>query len=118
VLKGATPSVPARPDSPVTVAALDAALVRALGVADAAAALQRAARGAGLAPPQRFGAEVVARLLGLRTNHPAGQDALELLPYDPVTCAETACSAARALRLDETALAAARATLGLSSRTR
>ena len=30
--------------------------------------------------PSRFGTEVVARLLGLRTNHPAAQDALELLP--------------------------------------
>ena len=38
---------------------------------------------AGLAPPARFGTEVVARLLGLRTNHPAAQDDLELLPGRP-----------------------------------
>jgi cell wall-associated NlpC family hydrolase len=110
-LTEATPSIPARLDAPVTLAGLDTALVRALGLADAAAALQRTIRAAGLAPPQRFGAEVVARLLGLRTNHPAAQDALELLPNDPVTRAETAYSAARALRLDETSLDATRASL-------
>ena len=110
-LTDAAPTTPARADAPVTLAALDAALVRALGLADAAAALRRTARAAGLAPPQRFGAEVVARLLGLRTNHPAAQDALELLPNDPVTRAETAYSTARALRLDENSLSAARATL-------
>ena len=41
---------------------------------------------------------MVARLLGLRTNHPAGQDDLELLPSDPVTRAETAYSVAQILR--------------------
>jgi cell wall-associated NlpC family hydrolase len=110
-MTGATASAPARPDDPVTLVGLDAALVRALGLADVAAGLQRTARAAGLAPPRRFGGEVVARLLGLRTNHPAAQDALELLPNDPVTRAEAAYSAARALRLDETSLEAARTTL-------
>ena len=33
------------------------------------------ARAAGLKVPSRFGTEVVARLLGLRTNHPAAEDA-------------------------------------------
>src|SRR5205085_10534308 len=56
-----------------------------------------AAKAAGLAPPSRFGTEVVARLLGLRTNHPAGQDALELLPNEPATRAEAAFSAAQIL---------------------
>jgi cell wall-associated NlpC family hydrolase len=44
---------------------------------------------------------VVARLLGLRTNHPAAHDDLELLPNDPATRAEAAFSAARVLRLSE-----------------
>ena len=45
--------------------------------------------------------EVVARLLGLRYNHPAGTDELEPLPDAPVSRAEAAYSAARALALGE-----------------
>jgi cell wall-associated NlpC family hydrolase len=89
--------VPAWPEAPVTMAGLDASLVKALGLRDAATAFTRGARTAGLAPPSRFGTEVVARLLGLRTNHPAGQDSLELLPKDSATRAEAAYSAARIL---------------------
>ena len=37
-------------------------------------------------------------MLGLRTNHPASQDDLELLPSEPVTRAETAYSVAQILR--------------------
>ena len=47
--------------------------------------------------PGRFGTEVVARLLGLRTNHPAPLDGLELLPANPATRAEAAYSAAQIL---------------------
>src|SRR6185312_13714940 len=50
------------------------------------------------AVPSRFGTETVARLLGLRVNHPAARDDLELLPGDPVTRAETAYSVAQILR--------------------
>src|SRR5206468_1879170 len=90
---------PASPAATVTIAQLDAKLVNGLGLANAAAAFARAARAAGLRPPSRFGAEVVARLLALRTNHPAGQDALELRPNDVATRAEAAFSAARILQL-------------------
>ena len=55
------------------------------------------ARADGLTVPARFGTEVVARLLGLRTNHPAAQDFLELRPQDPATRAEAAYSAAQIL---------------------
>jgi len=55
------------------------------------------AQAAGLAVPGRFGNEVVARLLGLRLNHPAAQDFLELRPQDPATRAEAAYSAAQIL---------------------
>jgi cell wall-associated NlpC family hydrolase len=41
---------------------------------------------------------VVARLLGLRLNHPAGQDELELQPQQPATRAEAAYSLAQILR--------------------
>lgn len=95
------PATSATPSAPVTMAALDAALVRALDLSDAAAAFAAATRAAGLAPPARFGTEVVARLLGLRTNHPAAQDSLELRPNDPATRAEGAYSAAQILRFDE-----------------
>jgi cell wall-associated NlpC family hydrolase len=92
------PTVSTQSPAPVTIAQLDATLVRALGLSDSAAQFAAAARGAGLAPPSRFGTEVVARLLGLRTNHPAQLDSLELLPSQPATRAEAAYSAARILR--------------------
>ena len=84
--------------APVTVTQLDARLVRVLGLSATAATFGANARAAGLAVPSRFGTETVARLLGLRTNHPAAQDDLELLPSDLVTRAETAYSVARILR--------------------
>jgi cell wall-associated NlpC family hydrolase len=84
--------------APVTMAQLDATLVHALGLSGAAAEFSAGARTAGLAPPSRFGTEVVARLLGLRTNHPAQLDSLELLPSEPATRAEAAYSAAQILR--------------------
>jgi cell wall-associated NlpC family hydrolase len=92
------PAVSAYSQAPVTLAQLDAALVRGLGLTGAAAEFSAAARSAGLAPPSRFGTEVVARLLGLRTNHPARLDSLELLPSQPATRAEAAYSAAQILR--------------------
>jgi cell wall-associated NlpC family hydrolase len=91
----ATP--PAEPSAPVTMTGLDAGLVRALGLSDSAYRFYLGARAAGLKPPSRFGTEAAARLLELRTNHPAGQDALELLPTNPATRAEAAYSAARVL---------------------
>jgi cell wall-associated NlpC family hydrolase len=86
------------PAAPVTVTQLDARLVRALDLSGAAAAFNAGAKAAGLATPSRFGTETVARLLGLRTNHPTVHDDLELLPGDPVTRAETAYSVAHILR--------------------
>jgi cell wall-associated NlpC family hydrolase len=91
----APPPQVANPEGTVTIAGLDARLVSLLGLSKAAAEFQRTARAAGLDAPARFGTEVVARLLGLRTNHPAGQDFLELLPWDPATRAEAAYSAAQ-----------------------
>jgi len=90
----------AKSSTRVTVAQLDARLVRALGLSDAAKTFSDGARAAKLTTPSRFGTETVARLLGLRTNHPARHDDLELLPSDPVTRAETAYSVARILRFN------------------
>jgi cell wall-associated NlpC family hydrolase len=92
------PATPVDPRAPVTIAQLDAKLVGALGLSSSAARFLQVARTAGLKPPARFGTEVVARLLGLRTNHPAGRDTLELRHDEPATRAEAAYSAARILR--------------------
>jgi len=93
--------VPPSPAAKVTMAALDARLVAVLGLTDSAKLFTQSARTAGIAPPSRFGTEAVARLLGLRTNHPAALDSLELSPGQPATHAEAAYSAARMLKLGE-----------------
>jgi hypothetical protein len=95
------PKTVANPGAPVTMAQLDARLVRALDMSDEAASFQDAAAAAGIRPPARFGTEVVARLLGLRTNHPTGHDDLERLPNDPAPRAEAAYSVAQLLRLSD-----------------
>ena len=95
------PQAVSNPAAPVTMAQLDARLVRALGMTDEASIFYDSAAAAGLRPPSRFGTEVVARLLGLRTNHPAAQDNLERLPSDPAPRAEAAYSAAQILRFSD-----------------
>ena len=97
-LTGRTPAPVVNPTAPVTVTGLDTKLVRGLGLGPTAADFLRSARYAGLNPPARFGTEVTARLLGLRYNHPAPDDGLELRPQDTATRAEAAYSAARVLR--------------------
>jgi cell wall-associated NlpC family hydrolase len=92
---------PASPATTVTMSALDAKLVATLGLTDTAKLFTQSAKTAGLTPPARFGNEVVARLLGLRTNHPASLDELELSPNEPASHAEAAYSAAHILRFGE-----------------
>jgi cell wall-associated NlpC family hydrolase len=99
---------PRAPAATVTMAALDSKLITALGLADVAKVFTQNAKSAGLAPPSRFGTEAVARLLGLRTNHPAALDMLELSPGEPATRAEAAYSTARILRFNGTEVASAR----------
>jgi cell wall-associated NlpC family hydrolase len=94
---GTTTTPSGDPGTSVTMAQLDRTLVFALGLKKAANQFTRGARAAGISVPGRFGTEVVARLLGLRTNHPAAQDFLELRPQDPATRAEAAYSAAQIL---------------------
>jgi cell wall-associated NlpC family hydrolase len=108
--RDATTPAPASASGDVTVAGFDRILVEQLGLADVAAAVQHEAWRAGLNPPARFGTEVLARYLGLRFNHPAGQDALELYPWQPITRAEAAYSLARVLRFDGWEAQDARAT--------
>jgi cell wall-associated NlpC family hydrolase len=88
---------PVDPGGLVTIGGLDAALVNALGLHSAAHEFYLGARNAGLRPPSRFGTEVTARLLGLRTD--LADDSLELQPQQPATRADAAFSAARVLAL-------------------
>jgi cell wall-associated NlpC family hydrolase len=90
--------VPADPTAPVTIAQLDAALVRGEGLSIAAARFLTGVRAAGLTPPGRLGTEAVARLLGLRLDHPRSQESLEPTPSSIATRAEAAYSAAKILR--------------------
>ena len=98
---GTTTSTPADADpaAPETMAQLDRSLVLSLGLGKAAKQFVQGARADGLTVPGRFGIEVVARLLGLRVNHPAAQDFIELRSQDPATRAEAAYSAAQILGL-------------------
>jgi cell wall-associated NlpC family hydrolase len=91
----------ASPALPVSIKQLDAALVGYLGLGDAARAIQVTLERAGLRPRPNTGTEAVARMLGLRLNHPAGQDDLELLPTQAATRAEAAWSFAQVLRQDD-----------------
>ncbi|HXC44967.1 MAG TPA: NlpC/P60 family protein [Solirubrobacteraceae bacterium] len=98
-------------DVPITLVRFDALLVDQLGLGDVAEHVQQVAVAAGLAPPSYFGSEVLARYLGLRYNHPAGEDALELYPWNAITRAEAAHSFAVALGLESWALTGAREAL-------
>jgi cell wall-associated NlpC family hydrolase len=108
VLPPVPPVVPKRtlyralaPAKPVTIKQLDAALVGYLRLGGAAREIQQTLKQAGLAPRAGTGAEAVARMLGLRLNHPANQDSLELLPNQPATRAEAAWSFAQVLHTDD-----------------
>jgi cell wall-associated NlpC family hydrolase len=96
-LTGSVAPMTADPAAPVTIAQLDAQLVRAIGLLPVARMFSGGVRAAGLTPTRYFGTEVAARLIGLRANHPAAQDQLELGPDDPATRAEAAYSAAHIL---------------------
>ena len=117
IAKSRLPAVPATPPPPtrtlyraltpsatVSVKKLDAVLVGYLGLGGAAREIQKTLTDAGLKPPANTGTEAVARMLGLRLNHPASQDGLELRPLQPTTRAEAAYSFAQLLTLDQAAL--------------
>lgn len=95
---GVTP-VSFSPSAPMTLVRFDDLLVRQLGLVEVAQSVQSVAERARLTPPSYFGSEVVARYLGLRYDHPAGEDRLELYPWNLITRAEAAHSFAVALGL-------------------
>ncbi len=88
----------------MSVKKLDAVIVGYLGMGGAAREIQKTLTDAGLKPPANTGTEAVARMLGLRLNHPAAQDGLELRPLQAITRAEAAYSFAQLLTLDESTL--------------
>jgi cell wall-associated NlpC family hydrolase len=96
---GSAPPFPLDPAAAVTMRELDAKLVGALGLGGTAWRLRVAARDAGLAPTPYLGTETVARLLGLRLNHPQSSESLERGPNQPASRAEAAYSLARAVAL-------------------
>jgi cell wall-associated NlpC family hydrolase len=105
------PPVTVNGQGTVSVVRFDALLVDQLGLGDVAGHVQNVAREAGLQPPGYFGTEVLARYLGLRYDHPAGEDDLELYPSDPITRAEAAHSFAVVLESGAWATEGARSTL-------
>jgi cell wall-associated NlpC family hydrolase len=95
----------------VSVTAFDRLVIDQLGLADVAAHVQQATAAVGLRPPSYYGTEVVARYLGLRYDHPAGTDQLELFPWDPITRAEAAWSLAQVMNDESWSVQSARQTL-------
>ena len=63
-----------------------------LGATQAANAIRLALRDAGLQPRTYAGTETVARVLGLRTNHPQGEGVSRARAREPATRAEVAYS--------------------------
>ncbi len=84
-------------DQPVTIAELDATFVAALSLSPAAKTVRDRLAVLGYQPRSDAGTEVVARLLGLRYNHPAGQDRLERSDTEVATRADAAWTTARVL---------------------
>ena len=82
---------------PVTIAELDATFVAALGLAPAARTVQSRLAALGYQPRSDAGTEVVARLLGLRYNHPAGEDRLERSDTEVATRADAAWTTAKVM---------------------
>ncbi|HUN79578.1 MAG TPA: NlpC/P60 family protein [Solirubrobacteraceae bacterium] len=95
----------------LSVVDFDTLLVAQLGLGEVAAHVQQVAAAAGLQPPAYFGSEVVARYLGLRYEHPVGQQALDLYPWNDITRAEAAYSFATVLQAGSWAVEAAREAL-------
>jgi len=99
---------PADPTRVVTMRELDAQLVAAAGLLPSARQIRLGAEAAGLEPTEMLGTETVARLLGLRVNHPVGQEDLERSPRQPASRAEAAYSLAKLRLLDPSRIDAVR----------
>jgi hypothetical protein len=85
-------------DAPVTIGELDAVFVSALGLAPTAKQARDQLARLRYGPRADAGTEIVARLLGLRYNHPAGSDQLERSDTEVATRADAAFTTAKVLR--------------------
>ncbi len=112
---GPAPTPAVQAGGSVTVTRFDALAVDQLGLGDVAGHVQQTASAAGLRPPSYFGTEVLARYLGLRYDHPAGEDSLELYPWSAITRAEAAHSLALMMQAGTWAVEDARQTLSAFS---
>jgi cell wall-associated NlpC family hydrolase len=99
---------PLDPYQVITMRELDAQLVHAAGLLASARQIRFAARDAGLEPTDMLGTETIARLLGLRVNHPVGQESLERSPKQPASRAEAAYSLAKLSLLEPERIEAVR----------
>jgi cell wall-associated NlpC family hydrolase len=104
-----TPAALARPTAPVTLSALDTALVKALGLQPDAQALQRGLVDAGLQPKPGTGLQIAARQLGLTYDH--ADDTQERFPWEYVDRADAAWATAHALKAKPALAASVRDTL-------
>jgi cell wall-associated NlpC family hydrolase len=102
VALGKPQQAPLDPSRVVTMRELDAQLVAVAGLLPVARQMRLAALDAGLEPTDMLGTETIARLLGLRVNHPEGQEDLERSPKQPASRAEAAYSLAKLRLLDPT----------------
>ena len=112
---GKSHAPPLDPSRVVSMRELDAQLVAAAGLLPSARAIRLAARDAGLEPTDMIGTETIARLLGLRVNHPAGSESLERAPKEPASRAEAAYSLAKLRLLDAARIDTVRALAGTFS---
>ena len=103
------PAAPRVPAAPVTLSALDTALVKALGLQPDAQALQRALVAAGLQPKPGTGLQITARQLGLTYDH--ADDTQERFPWEYVDRADAAWATAHALKAKPALAPAVRETL-------
>ena len=97
---GKSHATPTDPTRIVTMRELDAQLVGAAGLISSARTIRLGTRDAGLEPTDMIGTETIARLLGLRVNHPVGSESLERAPKEPASRAEAAYSLAKLRLLD------------------
>ena len=102
---GGSMSIP-DPDAVVPVRELDARLVSLAGLRPEAQLVRQSALDVGISPRPWLGTETVARLLGLRVNHPQGSEDLERSPKQPASRAEAAYSLAKFRLLDAARIAA------------
>jgi len=100
VALGKPHTAPLDPYRPVTMRELDAQLVAAAGLISSARTIRLVARDARLDPTDMLGTETIARLLGLRLNHPQASEYLERGPKEYATRAEAAYSLAKLKTLD------------------